>query len=132
MANASVLTSDNKEEYVTFFDQTVHAFLSDRNENSELHNLVKLYRLHRHSRTCRKYENEPCRFKFGKTFSKKKMVAEPLPENMSKEIKVLVLCKRNKILDKFRDYISNFLNPSKINFCDPTRDDVLEMSCNKK
>ena len=72
MANASVLTSDNKEEYVTFFDQTVHAFLSDRNENSELHNLVKLYRLHRHSRTYIKYENEPCRFKFVKKFSKKK------------------------------------------------------------
>ena len=71
MANASVLTSDNKEEYVAFFDQTVHAFLSDRNENSELHNLVKLYRLHRHSRTYRKYENEPCRFKFVKKFSKK-------------------------------------------------------------
>ena len=130
MANASVLTSDNKEEYVTFFDQTVHAFLSDRNENSELHNLVKLYRLHRHSRTYRKYENKPCRFKFGKNFSKKKKkktVAEPLPENMSKEIKVLVLRKRNKILDKFRDYRNNFLNPSKINFCDPTRDGAIEV-----
>ena len=58
---------------------------------------------------------------------KKKTVAEPLPENMSKEIKVLVLRKRNKILDKFRDYRNNFLNPSKINFCDPTRDDAIEV-----
>ena len=72
VANAPVLTSNIKEEYVAFVDQIVHAFLPDRNENPELQNLVKLYQLHRHSRTCRKYKNESCRFKFGKFFSKKK------------------------------------------------------------
>ena len=46
---------------------------------------------------------------------------------MPEEIKVLVLCKRNKILDKIRDYINNFLNPSEINFNDPTRDDFIEV-----
>ena len=61
---ALVLTSKNEEDYVAFVDQVVHAFLCDRNENPELHNLVKLYQLHRHSRTRRKYKNEPCRFKF--------------------------------------------------------------------
>ena len=109
--------------YVAFVDQIVHAFLPDRNENPELHNLVKLYRLQRHSRTCRKYKNELCMFKFGTFFSKKIIVAEPLPENMPEEFKVLVLRKRNEILDKVRDCISNFLNPSKINFYDPTRGD---------
>ena len=44
--NAPVLTSNNKEEYVAFVDQIVHAILPDRNENPELHNLVKLYQLH--------------------------------------------------------------------------------------
>ena len=116
LANAPVLTSNNKEEYVAFVDQIVHAFLLDRNENPELHNLVKLYQLHRHSKTCTKYKNEPCGFKFGKFFSKETLVVEPLPENMREEIKVLVLRKRNKILDKVRDYINNFLNPSKVNF----------------
>ena len=70
VANATVLTSNNKEEYVAFVDQIVHAFLPDRNENPELHNLVKLFQLHRHSKTCRKYKNELCRFKFGKFLSK--------------------------------------------------------------
>ena len=56
VANAPVLTSNNKEEYVAFVDQIVRAFLPDRNENPELHNLVKLYQLHRHSKTCRKYK----------------------------------------------------------------------------
>ena len=85
---------------MAFADSIVHAFLPER----IFHNLVKLYQLHRHSRTCRKYGNEPCRFKFGKFFSKKKTIAAtPLPENLPEEIKVLVLCKRNKILDKIRD-----------------------------
>ena len=44
---------------------------------------------------------------------KKIVVAEPLPENMPETIKVLVLRKRNGILDKVRDYISKFLNQSK-------------------
>ena len=48
-------------------------------------------------------------------------------ENMPEEIKVLVLPIRNKILDKVRDYINNFLNPSKISFYDPTRDDFIEV-----
>ena len=46
---------------------------------------------------------------------------------MPEEIKVLVLLKRNEILDKVRDYINNFLNPSKVNFYDTTRDDFIEV-----
>ena len=56
---------------MAFVDQIVHAFLPDKNKNPELHNLVKLYQLHRHSRTCTKYKNKPCRFKLRKFFSKK-------------------------------------------------------------
>ena len=127
MVNPPVLTSKNKEEYVAFVDQIAHAFLPDRNENPEVHNLVKLYQLHRHSKTYRKYKSEPCRFKFGKLFAKETLVEEPLPENMPEEIKVLVLRKRNEILDKVRNYINSFLNPSKVNFYDRTRDDFIEV-----
>ena len=45
--------------------------IPDRNEGPKLHNLVKLYQLHRYPRTCTKYKNEPCKFKLGKFFSKK-------------------------------------------------------------
>ena len=34
--------------------------------------------------------------------------------------------KRNEIHYKIRDYINNFLNPSKVNFYDPTLDDFIE------
>ena len=99
VANAPVLTQKNKEGCLTFVDQIVNGFVPDRNENPELHDLVKLYQLHRHSRTCK---NEPCRFKFEKLFSKrkKKIVVEPLPENIPEKVKVLVLRKRNEIFVK--------------------------------
>ena len=45
---------------------------------------------------------------------------------MPEEIKLLVLRKRNEIVDKARGYINNFLNLSKINFYDATRDDFIE------
>ena len=125
--NAPALNADNKEEYVAFVDQILHAFLPDRNENPELHELVKLYQLHRHSRTRRKYKNEVCRFKFGKIFPKKMLVAEPLPDSMPEEMKVLVLRKRSEILQKVKDYVNNFLNPCKINFFEPSRYDFTEV-----
>ena len=85
-----------------------------------------MYQPHRHSKTCRKYKNEVCKFKFGKFFIKKTLVAEPLPDSMPEEMKVLVLHKRSEILQKVKDYINNFLNPSKFNFFDPSRDDFTE------
>ena len=102
MKNAPLLNSDSKEEYVAFLDQIVHAFLPDRNENPELHGLVKLYQLHRYSKTCWKYKNEDCRFKFGKCFAKKTLVTEPLPDSMPEEMKMLVLHKRSEILQKVK------------------------------
>ena len=71
-------------------------------------------------------KNEPCRFKFGNFFSKEKIVGEPLQENMPEKFMVLVLRKRNEILDKVREF-NNFLNPSKIDFYDPTCDDFIEV-----
>ena len=95
-------------------------------KNSELHELVKLYQLHRYSRTCRKYKNEACRFKFRKFFAKGTLVTEPLPESMPEEMKVLITRKRNEILQKVKHYINNFLNPSKANFFDPSQDDFTD------
>ena len=46
---------------------------------------------------------------------------------MPEEIKLLVLRKRNEIVDKARGYINNFLNLSKINFYDATRDYFIEV-----
>ena len=64
----------------------MNSYLKKKKEKPEFHELVKLYQLHRHSKTCRKYKNEACRFKFGKFFSKETPLAEPLPDRRSKSI----------------------------------------------
>ena len=74
----------------------MHSHLKKKKEKPELHELVKLYQLHRHSETCTKYKNDVCRFKFGKFFSKETLVAEPLPYSMPEEVKILVLSKRKE------------------------------------
>ena len=54
IANAPILTKDTKDQYKLFIDQIVKVYLPDPNETPELHNLVKTYQTHTHSRTCRK------------------------------------------------------------------------------
>ena len=78
--NAPVLNQNNVDGYVSFVDKIVHSFLPNKNENPDLHELVKLYQLHRHSKTCRKYRNDGCRFHFRKFFSNQTMVAKSLEE----------------------------------------------------
>ena len=72
--NAPILTESTVDEYVSFIDNIVHATLPSENTDPELHELVKLYQLHRHSKTCLKYKNEACRFQCGKLFSKQRIV----------------------------------------------------------
>ena len=42
--------SHNKVGYIAFVAHTVHAFLRDRNENPEIHDLVRLHQLRRFSK----------------------------------------------------------------------------------
>ena len=70
-----------------------------------------------------KYKNEVCRFKFGKFFSKEILVAQPLPESMPKEVKVLVLSKRKETLLKVKDHINIFLTHQKQTFLTLSGDD---------
>ena len=47
----------------------VHAYVPNENENHDLHELVKLYQLHKDSKTCSKYRNDGCRFHFARFYS---------------------------------------------------------------
>ena len=52
---------------------------------------------------------------------------EPLPQNMLEKEKILFLQKRCDILTKVKDYISNYLDPSKVFYFDLSRDDVRQV-----
>uniref|UniRef100_A0A7M5V9S6 ATP-dependent DNA helicase n=2 Tax=Clytia hemisphaerica TaxID=252671 RepID=A0A7M5V9S6_9CNID len=117
--NAPVLTKETKVEYIEFLDKIIKVDLPSQEEDPDLFNLVKTYQLHRHSKTCRKYKNTPCRFYFGKFFSEKTIVSEPLPLELPHEEKETILALRKEVLSKVRDYINSNLNPDKRNFFNP-------------
>ncbi|XP_066912801.1 uncharacterized protein [Clytia hemisphaerica] len=117
--NAPTLTPETKSEYVEFVDKIIKVCLPSQQEDPELFNLVKTYQLHRHSKTCRKYKNTPCRFHFGKFFSERTIVSEPLPQELPQEQKRTILSLRKEVLSKVKTYINENLNPSKRNFFNP-------------
>ncbi len=59
------LTSETKDDYIKYINKYVQANLSDEHRRPKLHQLVKMYQKHNHSKTCRKYKNVSCRFNFG-------------------------------------------------------------------
>ena len=113
------LTSETKEDYIDYIDQRVHAYLPNEDQDPELHELVKTYQKHSHSKTCRKYKNIKCRFSFGQFFTNRTIVAEPLPDDLDLEEKTNTLDKRKEILSLVKGKIDDLLNPSKSDY-DPT------------
>ncbi|KXJ13769.1 ATP-dependent DNA helicase PIF1 [Exaiptasia diaphana] len=107
------LNTDNKQAYIDFIDKHVHAHLPDENEDPQLHELVKTYQKHSHSKTCRKYKNIRCRFNFGQFFTNRTIVAEPLSNDINEHIKSSTLEKRKEILTLVKGKIDDVLNPSK-------------------
>ena len=116
-----ILTKDNKEEYIAFVDRIIRADLPDKELEPELFNLVKTYQLHAHSKTCRKYKNEICRFHFGKYFTDRTIIASPLSDELDEDTKNEILQKRKSILDKVKEYIDEYLFPRKHNVIDPSK-----------
>ena len=114
------LTHENKEEYIDFIDTRVQAYLPDKKTDSELFELVATYQKHSHSKTCRKYRNVPCRFNFGQFFTKRTIVAEPLPEELDEEVKRNMLFRRNEILCLVKGTIDKVLDPNNPQY-DPTK-----------
>jgi len=99
--NAPILRSDNKEEYTEFVDNIVKCELPDKENNPSLYKLVSTFQTHSHSKSCRKYKNKNCRYSFGKYFTDHTIVAEPLPDNISKEEKEINLNNRKTVLNTF-------------------------------
>ena len=128
--NAPTLTNDNIEEYKAFIDGIVKADLPDVEENPKLHELVKKYQVHSHTKSCQKYKNKKCRYSFGKFFTHETIIAKPIEET-DMERKAEILNKKNNILKPVKEYIDDNLNPRKINIYEdgyicPCIDEILE------
>ena len=110
------LTSETKKEYTDFIDQHVHAYLPNQDQDPKLHDLIKTYQKHSHSKTYRKYKNVKCRFNFGQFFTNRTIVAKPISDNSDLEVKKNTMDRRKEILSLVKDKIDDVLNPSKSNY----------------
>ena len=112
-SDCPTLTHDNIEAYTEFVDKHVQAYLPNKDDDSKLHELVATYQKHTHSKTCRKYKNIPCRFSFGQFFTQKTLVAKPLLDDFSEEVKNSTLSRRADILRTVKTKINEILDPAK-------------------
>ena len=106
------LDSDNKSTYIDYIDRHVQAFVPSKEEDYELYELVNMYQLHRHSKSCRKYKNVQCRFNFRHFFTEETILAEPLPQDLDETIKSKMLENRRQILSLVKQKVDEVLNPS--------------------
>ena len=123
--NAHKLTKFNIDEYARWVEGIVRSDLPYSINEPILFKLVKTCQIHHHSKTCRKYRNEKCRFHFGKFFTTRTIIAQPLEDSVPEDIKRTKIQYRNTILKKVKNYIDNELNPSKKNFLNKTKDDYV-------
>ena len=121
--NSPKLTQSNTEEYTSWVDNIIRTDLPDPRSEPNLFEIVKTYQIHQHSKTCRKYRNEKCRFHFGKFYTNRTIVAQPLSDSLSVDEKNVIMGNRKLLLKKVKQYIHSKLNPSKKNFYNTSRDD---------
>ena len=62
--NAPKLSKETKDEYIQWFDSIIRTDMPNSVSEKELFVLVKTFQVHRHSKACRKYRNDKCRFNF--------------------------------------------------------------------
>ena len=109
--DAQILTKDNADEYRQFIDSIVKAFVSDINENPEFFHLVTTYEVHSHSKPCRKYKNEKCRYHFGKFYTERTIISLSLPSDLPEAEKNNILNEREHILSTVKQYIDEKFRP---------------------
>ena len=73
--DALILSKENFNEYILFVDSIAKATLPNVKVDPSLFGFVTTYKLHSHSRSCRKYKNQACRYHFDKFSSKQTIIA---------------------------------------------------------
>ena len=81
-----------------------------------LYQLVKTFQIHCHSKTCCKYKNSKCRFKFGPFFTHKRIIAIPLEHTLNQVDKFGISSKINDTLGQAKKYIDNNFDPNSKSF----------------
>ena len=120
---APTLTLQTVDEFGDFVDRVVSCDLPEDKE-SELYKMVITYQVHRHSKSCRKYKNQPCRYNFGRFFTERTIIAKPLDDSLENRDEILK--NRKRILSPVKEYIDSHFDPRYNNVLDPQKDNYTE------
>ena len=126
MPTGFVNKRNQKHEYIDFINSIVRVVLPDKDTEPELHQLVSKYQSHCHSRSCRKYKNIPCRFRYGRYFTDRTICAEPLNDELPENEKLSMLNKRQSILKEVKLYIDEYLDPHRPSYKESSISDILD------
>ena len=102
-------------QYKSFVERTKNAVLPDPESEPDLFELVKLYQIHSHSRTCWKYKKNKYKFSYGRFFTDRTIISKPLDPSLDLEERHQILDSRKSLLEKGKKYINEELNPAKVN-----------------
>ena len=78
----------NIDDYKKLFDSVITSDLPDPNTEPAFPELVNTYQIHRHSKTCRKFRNEKCRFRLGKFLTNKIIIAQQLGDSVLPDVEL--------------------------------------------
>ena len=109
-----------------FIENTINIQLPHHLKDLELSELVKIYQVHAHSRTCWDYNKNECRFSCGRYFTEKTIIAKPLDSKLSNNEKEEALARSSTLLKQVKSFIDNHLNPAKVKLIDPTKDNFTQ------
>ena len=80
--------------YINFIDNVIQAPLPSEEIEPCLYDFIKLYQLHKHSNSCRKYKNKSCRYGSGRCFNERAIVAKPLDDSINDIKRYWIIQKR--------------------------------------
>ena len=78
--------------------------------------------MHSHSKSCRRYKNERCRYHFGKFYTNHNIISLPLQQDLPEDQKNSILNERERTLTTVKQYIDSNLDPRRKTILNPFKE----------